>query len=61
MKIIRWKHPNATDHLVGLLQGFGELADGMVTVLSLAFLMSDFELSVASWRARLQINRAMRH
>jgi hypothetical protein len=50
--IYRWKHPSRSCHLWGILQGFGELADGLVTLLTLAHFSSSFELSVSRRRAR---------
>ena len=52
MKIYRWKHPSLVCHLWGVLQGFGELGDGLVTVLTLAFFSSNLELLVARRRAK---------
>ena len=48
--IQRWKHPTIASHLIGVLQGFAEIADGLVTVGSLGFYMSGFEMRVASYR-----------
>lgn len=57
--IHRWHHPHWKLRLLGLLQGFAELADGCVTVLSLATYSSGFEHTVARYRAKtyLQIER----
>ena len=48
--IRRWKHPDRTAHFHGWLQGFCELADGLVTVLSLGFLASGFEMEASRRR-----------
>lgn len=58
--IRRWKHPNKTLHLLGFIQGFGELLDGVVTILSLGFLMSNFELRVSRYRAKISIQQMKR-
>ena len=60
MKIIRWKHRDWKFHLIGILQGLGELADGLVTICSLGFFMSDFELSVSKMRAQHTIRSIKR-
>jgi len=52
MTISRWKHPTLKSHLLGVVQGFADLTDGIVTVCSLGFLCSDFEMRVACFRAR---------
>lgn len=57
IRILRWQHPSVETHLLGVLQGFAELADGLVTVLSLGFLMSNFEMSVAFYRGKYHLNR----
>ena len=58
--IQRWRHPTLTAHLLGILQGFAELADGLVTLGSLGFLCSSFELQVARHRARENLLRKQR-
>ena len=50
--IKRWKHPNWECHALGFIQGFAELADGLVTVCSLGFYGSAFEMTVARHRAK---------
>ena len=50
--ISRWKHPTIEAHLLGIVQGFGEIADGVVTICSLGFLMSGFEMAVARFRSK---------
>lgn len=52
IRVTRWKHPTNKLHLYGFLQGFGELADSLVTLLSLGFFMSNFEMEVCRLRAR---------
>ena len=54
-KIVRWGHANFEQHLLGIVQGFGELLDGLVTVLSLGFLCSNFEGTVSWFRAKRYI------
>lgn len=51
MRIGRWRHPSLTLHLLGLVQGIAEIADGCVTLCSLGFFVSDFEISVSRYRA----------
>ncbi len=58
IQIRRWKHQNAYSHFLGWLQGFAELADGLVTVLSFATLSSNFEIRVSFYRAFEAINRS---
>lgn len=55
MKIERWKHHTKKLHFLAFIQGFGELADGCVTILSLGFYMSNFEMSVARYRTKVHI------
>lgn len=50
--IYRWKHPNLACHALGFIQGFAELADGLVTVCSLGFYGSGFEMAAARYRAK---------
>lgn len=56
--IYRWKHPDRWCHALGLLQGFAELADGCVTLLSLGFYASGFEMWIARFRAKEALSRA---
>jgi hypothetical protein len=50
--IYRWKHPNWKCHAIGFIQGFAELTDGLVTLFSLGFYNSSFEIKVAKYRAK---------
>jgi hypothetical protein len=50
--IYRWKHPTLKCHAIGFIQGFAELADGLVTVCSLGFYGSGFEMLIARYRAK---------
>lgn len=43
-------------HAWGLLQGIGELLDGIVSICSLGFFMSNFELTIAFYRTQIQID-----
>lgn len=52
MKIQKWKHPTIKCHIFGVLQGFAEIADGLVTICSLGFYASDFEMSVTVYRTK---------
>jgi hypothetical protein len=52
MKISRWYHSSVQIHLLGILQGIASIADGLVIILSLATFGSNFELVVASYRAK---------
>ena len=51
MIIYRWKHSSIKMHAIGILQGFAEIEDGIVTVISFATLASGFEMAVARKRA----------
>ena len=53
MKIIRWKHQTFYLHFLGWLQGFAEIVDGIVTVVSLGFLTSSFEITLSGYRAKV--------
>lgn len=55
LRIVRWGHSNFEQHLLGILQGFGELLDGVVTVVSLGFFCSNFEGVVSWFRAKRYI------
>lgn len=57
MIIYRWKHPSVSAHLLGILQGFGEIADGLVTLCSLGSFASGFEMRVARLRAGQHIKK----
>lgn len=50
IRIGRWGHPSLRCHLWGIVQGFAEIADGLVTLLSLGFYMSNIEMQVAYYR-----------
>lgn len=54
--IHRWKHPTVESHLLGILQGIAEITDGLVTICSLAFMCSNFELTVSRLRAKRLLN-----
>ena len=47
-----WKHPTKLCHLLGIVQGFAEILDGLITICSLGFLASGFELKVAGYRSK---------
>lgn len=53
--IYRFKHRSAEEHAWGLLQGVAEIADGIVTLSSLGFYASGFEMAVAWKRAGCHI------
>lgn len=55
--IRRWKHTNKTQHFLGFCQGFAEIADVIVTLLSLGFYISSFELSVSRFRAKQSMKK----
>ena len=55
--ISRWKHKSPTHQLLGWLQGFAELVDGIVTLCSLGFYSSTFEISYSMWRSKWQIKQ----
>lgn len=50
--IYRRKHPTIKCHILGILQGFAEIADGLVTICSLGFYGSGFETKVAFYRSK---------
>lgn len=45
------------EHFLYWLQGFAEIADGLVTLLSLGFFMSNFELNISYWRAMREFKK----
>ena len=53
--IRRWHHPSHGAHILGIIQGLAEIADGIVTLLSLGFFLSSFELTVSRNRAKYLI------
>lgn len=61
MRIQRWKHPTVKCHALGILQGFAEIADGLITICSLGFYASNFEMSVASYRTKSYLNDMKKH
>lgn len=56
IRISRWVHPSWRTHALGLLQGFGELLDGIVSIGSLGFFMSNIELTIASYRTKIHLD-----
>lgn len=60
MNIYRWKHANYKQHLLGLVQGFAELLDGIITIISLGFFASNFEMTIAKYRA-LYFIKGLKH
>jgi len=60
MRIQRWKHPHWQLHVLGWLQGFAQLADAAVTLGSLGFLCSSFELDMACNRAKYSFTLVMK-
>lgn len=60
IRICRWHHPDLVTHLLGILQGVAEVLDGCVTLLSLGFYMSNFEMKVSFHRAYYDIKRRKR-
>lgn len=50
--IARWKHPTTKSHLLGVLQGFALVVDGLLTVLTLGSCTSFFGLRVAIYRTK---------
>jgi len=57
--IYRWKHPSWQSHMWGIVQGFAEIADGLVILCTLGFFASGFEMKVASQRAKKYFQKAM--
>jgi hypothetical protein len=56
--IYRWRHPTRASHLLGIAQGFAELADGLITLCTLGFFASCFEMRVASYRSKQYFSTA---
>lgn len=50
--IYRWRHATWKCHVLGVIHGFAELADGLVTVCSLGLYGSGFEMTIAKYRAK---------
>ena len=50
-KVERWDHPDKLAHLWGVVQGVAEIVDGLVTLLSLGFFVSNFDMQVAFYRS----------
>lgn len=61
MRIQRWKHPTVKCHALGILQGFAEIADGLITICSLGFYASNLEMSVAAYRTKSHPNDRKKH
>lgn len=61
MSIKRWEHPNVKMQLLGILIGFAEILDGLVTVLSLGFFASNFEMTLVKVRAMSCINERIKN
>ena len=57
IRVERWRHPDLRAHVDCWLQGWCEIADGLTTVLSLGFLISNLELTQAFRRGYLQLMR----
>ena len=60
LRIHKWQHLSWQEHCLGVLQGVAEIADGVVTLGSLGFYLSNFENSVSYLRAGYSIKRAKR-
>lgn len=60
IRVERWRHPDWKSHLLGFVQGFAEIADGLVTLLSFGFLMSNFEMQVACFRTKIHFETLKR-
>lgn len=50
--IQRWEHPNKRAQLLAMLVGVADVADGLVTLLSLGNLLSNFEMQAIVLRNR---------
>lgn len=61
MIIQRWKHPTIKCHALGILQGFAEITDGLITICSLGFYASNFEMSIAAYRTKTHLNDMKKH
>lgn len=51
MRVGRFNRPTARTRFVGWLGGFAGLADGLVTVLSLGYLKSNFEFQIVAYNS----------
>lgn len=56
-RIMRYKASSKTQRFLIWCQGWAELLDGLVTLLSFGFLCSNFELELSFWRAKVEIER----
>jgi len=52
MIIKRWTHGHWHLHVLAILQMFAKLLDALVTLASIGFLMSGFELRISRFRAK---------
>lgn len=48
--IYRWKHAEWQAQVFGIIHGFAEIVDGIVTVSTLGFYCSSLASSIAYWR-----------
>ena len=55
LRIVKRDTPNFVMHVLAVLNGVAEIADGLVTILSLGFLTSNFEFFVIKCRAEAHI------
>ena len=51
MKVFKFKHSCWKVHILGYIQGFGCLLDGLVIILSLGFFASGFGVAASRLRA----------
>lgn len=57
IRVGRWRHPDLRAHVDGWLQGWCEIVDGLTTVLSLGFLISNLEITQSFRRGYLRLMR----
>jgi len=56
----RSRHACIEQHLLVWLQGFAGVVDGLVTVFTLGFFVSQFELTLCCWRTKLYFNQQIK-
>lgn len=52
LHIYQWKHSSLNQRLLGILQGIVAIADGLVIVITLSTFATNWEMLVASKRAK---------
>lgn len=55
-----YKQKNITQHFLLWVQAFGGILDALVSIISLGFLHSNFEIEICFWRTGLEFKRQKR-